>query len=99
MGVSVQSVRYIAKIVHDRPPLGNVPQLLSGELYARYLRLKGEEVVLVSGSDEHGAPIEVEALRQGIPPKKLTDRNHQLIKRLLKAFNITFDNYTRTESR
>ncbi len=55
-------------------------------------------MVLVSGSDEHGAPIEVEALKQGISPRRLTNKNHQLIKRLLKAFEIRFDNYTRTES-
>ncbi len=84
--------------VNDRPHLGTLTQLLSADVYARYLRLKGEEVVLVSGSDEHGAPIEVEALKQGISPRRLTNKNHQLIKRLLKAYNIRFDNYTRTES-
>jgi len=52
----------------------------------------------VSGSDEHGAPIEVEAIKQGLPPRQLTNRNHQQIRQLLKAFNIEFDNYTRTES-
>lgn len=55
-------------------------------------------MVLVSGSDEHGAPIEVEALKQGISPRRLTNKNHRLIRRLLKAYNIRFDNYTRTES-
>ncbi|TMI32805.1 methionine--tRNA ligase [Candidatus Bathyarchaeota archaeon] len=84
--------------VNDRPHLGTFTQLLSADVYARYLRLKGEDVVLVSGSDEHGAPIEVEALRRGIPPKELTNRNHRLIKRLLTAFDVRFDNYTRTES-
>ncbi len=84
--------------VNDRPHLGTLTQLLSADVYARYLRIKGENVVLVSGSDEHGAPIEVEALKQKISPRQLTNRNHQLIKKLLKAFNIQFDNYTRTES-
>ncbi len=78
--------------------MGTLSQLLSADVYARYLRLKGEDAILVSGSDEHGAPIEVEALKQGISPRQLTSRNHQLIKKLLKAFNIQFDNYTRTES-
>jgi methionyl-tRNA synthetase len=84
--------------VNDRPHLGTLTQLLSADVYARYLRLKGEDVALVSGSDEHGAPIEVEAFKQGIPPRRLTNRNHRLIKKLLRAFEIRFDNYTRTES-
>ncbi len=85
--------------VNDRPHLGTLTQLLSADVYARYLRLRGEDVVLVSGSDEHGAPIEVEALKQGVPPKKLTSKNHQLIRKLLKQYEIRFDNYTRTESK
>ncbi len=85
--------------VNSTPHLGTLTQLLSADVYARYLRLKGEEAVLVSGSDEHGAPIEVEALRLRVSPRQLTNRNHQLIKHLLKAFDIQFDNYTRTESR
>lgn len=60
--------------------------------------MKDEKVVMVSGSDEHGAPIEVEAIRQGVHPRRLTNKNHELIKRLLKAYSIEFDNYTRTES-
>ncbi len=84
--------------VNDRPHLGTLTQLLSADVYARYLRLKRQDAVLVSGSDEHGAPIEIEALKQGIPPRRLTNKNHLLIKRLLKAFDIRFDNYTRTES-
>ncbi len=60
--------------------------------------MKGEDVVLVSGSDEHGAPIEVEAVRRGISPRQLTDKNHRIFTKNLKAFKIQFDNYTRTES-
>jgi methionyl-tRNA synthetase len=60
--------------------------------------LKGEDVVMVSGSDEHGTPIEVEAIRQGVSPKELTDRNHAKIIELLRKWRISFDNYTRTES-
>lgn len=84
--------------VNTTPHLGTLTQLLSADVYARYLRLRREEVVLVSGSDEHGAPIEVEAVKQGLPPRQLTNKNHQQIRSLLKAFNIKFDNYTRTES-
>jgi methionyl-tRNA synthetase len=71
---------------------------LSADVYARYLRLKGEDVVMVSGSDEHGTPIEVEAVKLGIPPRQLTNKYHRLIVQLLKTFQIEFDNYTRTES-
>jgi methionyl-tRNA synthetase len=60
--------------------------------------LKNEDVVMVSGSDEHGAPIEVEAIKRGISPKTLTNQYHRIFSRNLRQFNIKFDNYTRTES-
>jgi methionyl-tRNA synthetase len=71
---------------------------LSADVFARYSRLKGDEVVMVSGSDEHGTPIEVEAIRLGIHPKELTDRNHAKVVELFKKWGISFDNYTRTEN-
>lgn len=71
---------------------------MSADVFARYCRLKGDEVVMVSGSDEHGTPIEVEAIRLGIHPKQLTDRNHAKVVDLFKKWGISFDNYTRTES-
>jgi methionyl-tRNA synthetase len=81
------------------PHLGNlVGSVLSADVFARYCRLKGDEVVMVSGSDEHGTPIEVEAIRLGIHPKELTDRNHAKVVDLFKKWGISFDNYTRTES-
>jgi methionyl-tRNA synthetase len=52
----------------------------------------------VSGSDEHGTPIEIEAIRQNISPKELTDRNHEIVSALFRKWAISFDNYTRTES-
>jgi methionyl-tRNA synthetase len=81
------------------PHLGNMmSSFLSADVYARYCRLKGNEVLMVSGSDEHGTPIEVEAIRLGISPKELTDRNHAKIVGLIKKWGISFDNYTRTEN-
>jgi len=81
------------------PHLGNiVGSVLSADVVARYHRLRGDDVVFVSGSDEHGTPIEVEAVRQGISPKKLTDEYHQRVANLFKRWGISFDNYTRTES-
>jgi methionyl-tRNA synthetase len=84
--------------VNSVPHLGTFIHLLSADVYARYLRLKGEEVIAVTGSDEHGTPIEVEAIKKGVPPKQLTDVIHQQICDLLEAYNIRLDNYTRTEN-
>ena len=81
------------------PHLGNlVGSVLSADVAARYYRLRGDDVLMVSGSDEHGTPIEVEALKQGITPKELTDRNHTRVAELFKKWGASFDNYTRTES-
>ncbi|MBX5328806.1 MAG: methionine--tRNA ligase [Candidatus Bathyarchaeota archaeon] len=84
--------------VNYLPHLGTLVQVLSADVAARYYRLKGEEVVMVSGSDEHGTPIEVEAIRQGISPKQLTDKMHAKVVELFKKWGFSFDNYTRTEN-
>ncbi|MDH5438818.1 MAG: methionine--tRNA ligase [Candidatus Bathyarchaeota archaeon] len=85
--------------INYMPHLGNiVGSILSADIVARYHRLKGDHVVFVSGSDEHGTPIEVEAVRLGIPPKKLTDQYHERVADLFKKWEISFDNYTRTEN-
>lgn len=84
--------------VNSVPHLGTFTHLLSADVYARYLRLKGEEVIAVTGSDEHGTPIEVEAIKKGISPRQLTDVIHKQICDLLEAYNVRLDNYTRTES-
>ena len=81
------------------PHLGNiVSSILSADVVARYYRLKGNEVVYVTGSDEHGTPIEIEAVRLNIHPKQLTDRNHTQVSDLFKRWGIAFSNYTRTEN-
>ncbi len=81
------------------PHLGTlIGSILSADIAARYYRLKGDEVVFVSGSDEHGTPVEVEAVRLGISPKQITDKNHARVVDLWKKWGISFDNYTRTES-
>jgi len=85
--------------INVTPHLGNlVGSVLSADVTARYYRLRGDDVLMVSGSDEHGTPIEVEALRQGITPKELTDRNHARVAELFRKWGASFDNYTRTES-
>jgi methionyl-tRNA synthetase len=80
------------------PHLGTLIPILSADVVARYYRLKGEEVLYVTGSDEHGTPIEVEAVRRGITPKQLTDENHAKVVELFDRWNVQFDNYSRTES-
>jgi len=85
--------------INVTPHLGNlVGSVLSADVTARYYRLKGDDVLFVSGSDTHGTPIEVEAIKQGITPKALTDRNHAKVADLFSRWKISFDNYTSTES-
>ena len=83
----------------DIPHLGNlIGSVLSADVFARYHRLVGDEVLFVSGSDEHGTPLEVEALKKGIPVRQLADRNHERISEIFRRWNVSYDNYTRTES-
>jgi methionyl-tRNA synthetase len=85
--------------INVTPHLGNlVGSVLSADVTARYYRLKGSDVLMVSGSDTHGTPIEVEAIKQGITPKALTDRNHAKVTELFQRWDASFDNYTSTES-
>ncbi|NOZ89450.1 MAG: methionine--tRNA ligase [Crenarchaeota archaeon] len=85
--------------VNNVPHLGNlIGSILSADVFARYLRLRGEDVVFVSGSDEHGTPIEIEAIRRGVHPKQLTDQAHEYVSSLFREYMISFDNYTRTEN-
>ncbi len=85
--------------INVTPHLGNlVGSVLSADVAARYYRLRGDDVLMVSGSDEHGTPIEVEAIRERITPKELTERNHARVAALFKMWDASFDNYTQTES-
>jgi methionyl-tRNA synthetase len=85
--------------INVTPHLGNlVGSVLSADVTARYYRLKGSDVLMVSGSDTHGTPIEVEALRQKITPKELTDCNHARVAELFLKWQASFDNYTSTEN-
>ncbi|MEM3670284.1 MAG: methionine--tRNA ligase [Thermoprotei archaeon] len=83
----------------DIPHLGNmVGSVLSADVFARFLRISGHQVVFVSGSDHHGTPLEVEALKRGLSPQMLAEENHQKISQVFKSWEISFDNYTNTES-
>ncbi|MDR0543943.1 MAG: methionine--tRNA ligase [Odoribacteraceae bacterium] len=68
------------------------------DIYARYLRLKGEEVLLIGGSDEHGVPIAIKARKEGVSPKAIIDRYHEMIKQAFAELGISFDVYSRTSS-
>ena len=69
------------------------------DIYVRYLRLKGEEVLFIGGSDEHGVPITIKARKEGVTPQDIVDRYHTLIKDSFKEFGISFDVYSRTSSK
>ena len=67
-------------------------------IYTRYLRLKGEDVIMIGGSDEHGVPITLKAKAEGVSPQVIVDRYHNIIKKSFEEFGISFDIYSRTSS-
>ena len=69
------------------------------DIYTRYLRLKGEDVILIGGSDEHGVPITIKARNEGVTPQDIVDRYHGIIKKSFEEFGISFDIYSRTTSK
>ena len=68
------------------------------DIYVRYLRLKGEDVLFIGGSDEHGVPVTQRARKEGITPQDVVDRYHNIIKESFEGFGISFDVYSRTTS-
>ncbi len=68
------------------------------DIYTRYLRLKGADVISICGSDEHGVPITIKARKEGVTPQDIVDRYHNLIKRSFEGLGISFDIYSRTTS-
>ncbi len=71
---------------------------LAPDIFARYHRLKGNEVLMVSGSDMHGTPILVAAEKEGIRPIDFAEKYHQVDKEVFKRLGITFDLYTKTST-
>ena len=69
------------------------------DIYVRYLRLKGEDVKMIGGSDEHGVPVTIRAKKEGSTPQDVVDRYHNLIKTSFEKFGISFDIYSRTTSK
>ena len=69
------------------------------DIYARYLRIMGNDVVYICGSDEHGVPITIKAKKENKTPQEIVDRYHQNIKNSFSEFGISFDNYSRTSAK
>ena len=69
---------------------------IPADVYTRYNRQQGNDVILIGGTDEHGTPIAVAAEKEGITPKELVDRNHELIRRSMVELGISFDHFSRT---
>ncbi len=69
------------------------------DIYARYLRLTGNDVAFICGSDEHGVPITIKAKKEGVSPQDIVDKYHAIIKTSFEDFGISFDNYSRTSAK
>jgi len=72
---------------------------IPGDIYVRYLRMRGEDVVFVCGSDEHGVPITIKARAQGVTPQDIVDKYHKVMKDAFTGLGINFDIYSRTTSK
>ncbi len=68
------------------------------DIYTRFLRLRGEDVLMIGGSDEHGVPITLRARKEGVTPQQVVDRYHTIIKDSLEELGVSFDIYSRTTS-
>ena len=71
---------------------------IPADIYARYLRNNGKEVLFLGGSDEHGVPITLKARKEGVTPQDIVDRYHNIIKESFKELGISFDIYSRTSN-
>lgn len=69
------------------------------DIYARYLRNTGNDVIYICGSDEHGVPITLKAKKEGVTPQDVVDKYHAIIKKSFQDFGISFDNYSRTSAK
>ncbi len=85
--------------VNNLPHLGTMVCVLSADVYTRFLRLKGENVISVCGTDEHGTTTETKALEEGLTPRQITDKYYKLQKEIYDWFNCDFDCFGRTSSK
>jgi methionyl-tRNA synthetase len=84
--------------VNNIPHLGNLIQVLSADVFARFSRQRGYETLYVCGSDEYGTATETRAREEGVSPRELCDRNHAIHRDIYSWFNIEFDHYGRTST-
>src|SRR5512144_2033786 len=69
---------------------------IPADVYVRYKRLKGSDIVFICGSDEHGVPITIRADKENVSPKEIVDRYHAMMKKSFEGIGVAFDNYSRT---
>ena len=69
------------------------------DIYSRFQRIKGNDVLFICGSDEHGVPITIKANKEGITPQQVVDKYHTIVKKSFNDFGISFDNYSRTSAK
>jgi len=84
--------------VNNIPHLGNLTQVLSADVFARFCRLRGYETMYICGTDEYGTASETRALQEGCTPRELCDRYHKIHDEIYKWFNISFDYFGRTST-
>ncbi|MBI9097717.1 MAG: methionine--tRNA ligase [Spirochaetaceae bacterium] len=84
--------------VNNIPHLGNLIQVLSADVFARFCRQYGYETMYVCGTDEYGTATETKALAEGMSPKELCDKYHIIHRDIYKWFNVNFDNFGRTST-
>jgi len=84
--------------VNNIPHLGNLTQVLSADVFARFCRSKGYETLYICGTDEYGTATETRALKEGVSPRELCDRYHAIHRDIYAWFNISFDYFGRTST-
>lgn len=84
--------------VNNIPHLGNLTQVLSADVFARFCRSRGYETLYVCGTDEYGTASETRALKEGVTPRELCNRYHKIHKEIYEWFNISFDYFGRTST-
>ena len=85
--------------VNNIPHLGNLIQVLSADVFARFCRLRGYDTLYVCGTDEYGTATETKALEEGVTPRELCDRFHKIHAEIYSWFGIQFDKFGRINSR
>ncbi len=104
--IQIMSKQFKRTLITSALPYANGPVhighlagvYIPSDIYARYLRLKGEETLFIGGSDEHGIPITIKARNEGVTPQDIVDRYHTLNKESFEKLGISFDIYSRTTS-